>query len=346
MTNTHPNIPASTWRRSPHATRRARHMIAGFSTAMPTLAEIWRHLEVALADIPDPVRRDHPASRRTRRTPGWTGRTCSPPPAPPSPRTATASPTPCTTCGTNWTRPRPLPTGTGRPHDQLPRRMRRQARQIRRGGMQPMMVINSGDPLPELAVVLVLPLGVALPLRTRPALRWPAPSSASPAGCTPVTAALVALVLGSATVTALVLVTFGAEVGSPRWLERLYAAVTVLAAGGWVAAAAVARPAHLAAAASPGHRRTGPGGAVVGAPPPPRPGPRGAQARGLARHRHARSGWPDHRSCPPLVDLWGWRARFRLARGQTITDVIAKIPAIESGLGTLPGRGPRLPDPR
>jgi FtsK/SpoIIIE family len=34
------------------------------------------------------------------------------------------------------------------------------------------------------------------------------------------------------------------------------------------------------------------------------------------------------------ADLWGWRALFRLARGQTITDVIAKVPAIESGFGT------------
>jgi hypothetical protein len=38
-----------------------------------------------------------------------------------------------------------------------------------------------------------------------------------------------------------------------------------------------------------------------------------------------------------MVDLWGWRARFRLARGQTINDVITKIPAIESGLGTFRG---------
>jgi hypothetical protein len=28
----------------------ARHIIAGFSTAMPTLADIWRHLETALVD--------------------------------------------------------------------------------------------------------------------------------------------------------------------------------------------------------------------------------------------------------------------------------------------------------
>jgi FtsK/SpoIIIE family len=37
------------------------------------------------------------------------------------------------------------------------------------------------------------------------------------------------------------------------------------------------------------------------------------------------------------ADVWGWRARFRLARGQTIRDVTAKIPAIESGLGTFRG---------
>jgi hypothetical protein len=38
-----------------------------------------------------------------------------------------------------------------------------------------------------------------------------------------------------------------------------------------------------------------------------------------------------------VVDVWGWRARLRLARGQTIADVTARIPAIESGLGTFRG---------
>jgi S-DNA-T family DNA segregation ATPase FtsK/SpoIIIE len=37
------------------------------------------------------------------------------------------------------------------------------------------------------------------------------------------------------------------------------------------------------------------------------------------------------------ADLWGWRARLRLARGQTIDDVIGRIPAIESALGTFRG---------
>jgi hypothetical protein len=45
-----------------------------------------------------------------------------------------------------------------------------------------------------------------------------------------------------------------------------------------------------------------------------------------------------------LVDVWGWRARLRLARGQTIEDVIAKVPEIESGLGTFRD-AVRLPDP-
>jgi S-DNA-T family DNA segregation ATPase FtsK/SpoIIIE len=46
-----------------------------------------------------------------------------------------------------------------------------------------------------------------------------------------------------------------------------------------------------------------------------------------------------------VVDVWGWRARFRLARGQTITDVMAKIPAIESGLGTFRGAVRVYPTP-
>jgi hypothetical protein len=33
-----------------------------------------------------------------------------------------------------------------------PRRIRRQARRMRRYGMQPMVVINSGDPLPDLVI--------------------------------------------------------------------------------------------------------------------------------------------------------------------------------------------------
>jgi hypothetical protein len=45
------------------------------------------------------------------------------------------------------------------------------------------------------------------------------------------------------------------------------------------------------------------------------------------------------------VDVWGWRARFRLARGQTISDVVQKIPEIESGLGTFRGAVRVYPTP-
>ena len=45
------------------------------------------------------------------------------------------------------------------------------------------------------------------------------------------------------------------------------------------------------------------------------------------------------------VDVWGWRARFRLARGQTITDVTTRIPAIESSLGTYRGSVRVYPTP-
>jgi S-DNA-T family DNA segregation ATPase FtsK/SpoIIIE len=68
-----------------------------------------------------------------------------------------------------------------------------------------------------------------------------------------------------------------------------------------------------------------------------------------AGHEHecsALAAWPDISKAIALpgskiqsatVDLWGWRAWVRLARGQTIADVTARIPAIESALGTYRG---------
>jgi S-DNA-T family DNA segregation ATPase FtsK/SpoIIIE len=64
--------------------------------------------------------------------------------------------------------------------------------------------------------------------------------------------------------------------------------------------------------------------------------------------------WPDVAKAVGLagsqvmsatVDVWAWRARFRLARGQTIADVTGKIPAIESGLGTFRGAVRVYPTP-
>jgi hypothetical protein len=68
--------------------------------------------------------------------------------------------------------------------------------------------------------------------------------------------------------------------------------------------------------------------------------------RAWARAQRAISAWPDISAAVGLpgariqftrVDLWGWRALVKLAPGQTIGDVIVRIPAIESALGTYRG---------
>ncbi|WP_245908174.1 FtsK/SpoIIIE domain-containing protein [Pseudosporangium ferrugineum] len=56
--------------------------------------------------------------------------------------------------------------------------------------------------------------------------------------------------------------------------------------------------------------------------------------------------WPDlaeavglngSRLMSAVVDTWGWRALMKLRPGQSISDVVARVPAIESALGTRPG---------
>ena len=68
--------------------------------------------------------------------------------------------------------------------------------------------------------------------------------------------------------------------------------------------------------------------------------------RARARVLPALAAWPEMARAIGLpgsaiqsvsVDLWGWRAWLRLAYGQTIADVTARIPAIESALGTVHG---------
>ena len=116
------------------------------------------------------------------------------------------------------------------------RQMRRHARQARRAGMQPMMVINSGDPFPELAIVVIArwvwryrselaPLGVTLLVA---GLGWYAHAALS---------AWWPLILAVPAMAAWALGAFGARVGIPGRLERLYLAVSVLACGIWDALA-------------------------------------------------------------------------------------------------------------
>jgi len=216
-----------------------------------------------------------------------------------------------------------------------PRRMRRQARRIRRGGMQPMMLITGNDQLPETAMVLVLRwvwryrselaplyaaaavLGVACWLHAGHRQWW---------------TLTVAIAAGAAAA----LTGFGGRLGLPSLVERLYAAVTTLAAGGWIAGAAIAGP-----FITPMPQLLTIGGVVLAVP-------WWTHRRRRARVRVERKleAWPviaeavglaGSQVMSAVVDVWGWRARFRLARGQTITDVIARIPALESGLGTFRG---------
>jgi S-DNA-T family DNA segregation ATPase FtsK/SpoIIIE len=118
--------------------------------------------------------------------------------------------------------------------------------------------------------------------------------------------------------------------------ERIYAAFMTACAGSWLSAVT-----GLGPTTSPLPQLLLVGGMLVSIP-------WWVHRRRRARVRVERKldAWPDvaekigltgSRMQSAVVDLWGWRARFALARGQTIEDVTAKIPAIESALGTFRG---------
>jgi S-DNA-T family DNA segregation ATPase FtsK/SpoIIIE len=143
-------------------------------------------------------------------------------------------------------------------------------------------------------------------------------------------------VLAGSLAAACAVVAFGARAGLARPAERAYAGAAILTAGAWLALAAALGPLTTPLPAS-----LGIGALVLSVP-------WWAHRRRRAKVRVERTlaAWPDIAKAVGLagsavmsatVDVWGWRARFRLARGQTIADVIARIPAIESGLGTFRG---------
>jgi hypothetical protein len=207
--------------------------------------------------------------------------------------------------------------------------MRRQARRIRRGGMQPMMFISGDGQFPDSAAVLVLRwawryrselaplaaiaciLGLTWRLHTACPHWW-------------------GLILGLAILAAWTMVVSGAKIGLPALIERLYLATTVLLTGGWMAAATA-----WGAFTTPLPQVLAVGGLALSVP-------WWAHGRRRAKVKVERTlqAWPNiareiglagSQVMSAMVDVWGWRARLRLARGQTIADVIAKIPALESG---------------
>ena len=213
------------------------------------------------------------------------------------------------------------------------RQIRRQTRRARKAGLQPIVVIDSPFPVPA---------GVLL-------ARWAWRYRSEIAPATTAGALLLAgwwlhhghadlwvWLLAASDLAAFALTFFGARLGLPRLAERVYAAIATLAAGGWLAVAALLGPFM-----SPMPQVLGVGVFILAVP-------WWAHRRRRARVRvqRALAAWPDIAKAIRLpgskiqsatVDLWGWRARVRLARGQTIADVTARIPAIESALGTYRG---------
>src|SRR5450755_3560960 len=202
-----------------------------------------------------------------------------------------------------------------------PRHLRRQARKMHRSGIQPMMLVGSSDQWPEATGAVVLRIAWRYRSELAPAFvaaglmiaAWRL--HASHAGRWQ-------LVLSAAAVASWALGVFGVRLGLASWMERTYGAVVTLAAGVWLT---------IATAVGPG---TAPlpqvlvlGGSALSVP-------WWAHRRRRAKVRVERKldawpeiaqavGLPGSQVMSAVVDLWGWRCRIRLARGQTITDVIA-----------------------
>ena len=240
--------------------------------------------------------------------------------------------------------------------------MRRQARRMRRYGMQPMVVINSDDQLPDLFIVLA----------TR--FAWRHRSAFVPFIVT--ATAFTVSAIGhhdhpgwwipflSATITGTILLGIPNAIfrewqagrailkivasgwqkcGLDRPTERAYAAILTVAIGGWTTTGIVIGPATkpLPAIAVTGtlilgvpwwiHRR------------------RRAKVR-VERTVHAwpeiadNIGLPGSRIMSVVVDAWGWTARVALRKGTTSGHAIGHLADIESGLGIRPGSARALPD--
>src|ERR1700736_6361137 len=113
------------------------------------------------------------------------------------------------------------------------RQMRRHARQARRAGMQPMMVINSGDPFPERAIAVI----ARLAWRYRSELAPVAVMAALAGGGAWVRAPHPGAgggVMASPLAAACTVVAFGARAGLGPRAERAYAGEVLLAGGAWL----------------------------------------------------------------------------------------------------------------
>jgi S-DNA-T family DNA segregation ATPase FtsK/SpoIIIE len=242
------------------------------------------------------------------------------------------------------------------------RRMRRHARQARRAGMQPMMVINPGDPLPELAIVIIsrwayrhrsafAPLWVALAAFIAAGAahghhaRWWIPVAAATALTTIVLALPLSVIRrhSAGRLIASALTRLWEKCGIDRPVERGYAATVTATAGGWLATAIANGPAV----------KPLPVTALIATVVLAVPWWSHRRRRAKVRVEHTISGWPEvadniglpgSRIASVVVDAWGWTARVILRKGTTVAHAIARIPDIESGLELRPGSVRIFPD--
>ena len=213
------------------------------------------------------------------------------------------------------------------------RQIRRQTRRARKAGLQPIVLIDTQFPVP-LAMVIgrlawryrseIAPaimagavLGAAWWLHTAHPRWWPG-------------------LLAIAYLAALSVGLLGPRLGLDRLAERVYAGAVTFATGSWLAFAVLLGP----------FRPPLPQILAVGALAFAIPWWAHRRRRARARVQRAIAAWPDIAKAIGLpgsriqsagVDLWGWRARVKLARGQTIADLTARMPAVESALGTYRG---------
>ncbi|MEV2268721.1 cell division protein FtsK [Nonomuraea africana] len=213
--------------------------------------------------------------------------------------------------------------------------MRRNARRMRRYGVQPIGSITDDF---DFAPVIIVAIGRAL---------WRYRSELAP-----VTLATLCLlggwilhqayptwwpaILATTALVALLLALWGRWVNLTRPIERGYAAAATAFAGVWLAAGTAlgpfSRPLPIA---------LGVGGVLLAVP-------WWAHRRRRARVHVERTlaAWPDiaeavalagSRVQSAVVDVWGYRFRLALGRGQTVEDAIAKVPALESALSAKRG---------
>ena len=132
--------------------------------------------------------------------------------------------------------------------------------------------------------------------------------------------------------------------GLNRRSERVYAVIATMAIGTWGAAATALGVTHPPL----------PMAMLIGGVTLAVPWWTHRRRRAKVRVSRTLAAWPDlaeriglpgSRIMSAVVDAWGWTARLSLRPGQTVTEAIGKLPAIESALGTRPGAVRIEPDP-